>query len=203
MKYPHEALRVSPSASLTEVKAAYRRLARMYHPDVAMRNGLDPAVAEEKFKACTAAYEVLCDRLNRAAMANEDAAREHSDPTRSSNSDSKEEFEGKHAEAYLWAISRTLPEMVGDFDSPETSELARCWQVLGSAFTSLKCASRRGIGFGDVSTEIESINSCAAILARHPKFARFSLELIPPGRQRDRIERIIRESRDSGRQQRT
>jgi preprotein translocase subunit Sec63 len=52
-------LGVSPKASLHEVKAAYRSLARRYHPDL---NPNDRA-SEENFKAINAAYEMLCQGL--------------------------------------------------------------------------------------------------------------------------------------------
>jgi molecular chaperone DnaJ len=53
----YEVLGVSREASETEVKKAFRRLARELHPDV---NDHDPE-AEEKFKEAAAAYEVLSD----------------------------------------------------------------------------------------------------------------------------------------------
>jgi len=54
-------LEVSSSASDAEIKKAYRKLARQYHPDV----NKDPK-AEEKFKEINAAYEVLSDKEKRA-----------------------------------------------------------------------------------------------------------------------------------------
>lgn len=57
----YEVLGVSRDASETEVKKAFRRLARELHPDV---NDHDPE-AEEKFKEAAAAYEVLSDRERR------------------------------------------------------------------------------------------------------------------------------------------
>lgn len=54
-------LEVSPSASEAEIKKAYRKLARQYHPDV----NKDPS-AEEKFKEINAAYEVLSDKDKKA-----------------------------------------------------------------------------------------------------------------------------------------
>ena len=54
-------LELSPGASEAEIKKAYRRLARQYHPDV----NKDPA-AEEKFKEINAAYEVLSDKDKKA-----------------------------------------------------------------------------------------------------------------------------------------
>lgn len=54
-------LEVERTASQAELKAAYRRLARRYHPD---QNQDDPA-AEEQFKRVAAAYEVLGDPQRR------------------------------------------------------------------------------------------------------------------------------------------
>lgn len=54
-------LEVKRSASQAELKAAYRRLARRYHPD---QNQGDPE-AEERFKRVAAAYEVLGDPQRR------------------------------------------------------------------------------------------------------------------------------------------
>ena len=50
-------LGVSPDASATEIKKAYRTLAGKYHPDVAK----DKTTAEEKFKELNEAHEVLSD----------------------------------------------------------------------------------------------------------------------------------------------
>lgn len=54
-------LGVPKSASSKEIKAAYRKLARQYHPDVNKQPG-----ATEKFKEISAAYEVLSDDKKRA-----------------------------------------------------------------------------------------------------------------------------------------
>jgi molecular chaperone DnaJ len=58
----YEILGVSRSASADELKSAFRKLARQFHPDVNKEAG-----AEEKFKEINEAYAVLSDPEKRAA----------------------------------------------------------------------------------------------------------------------------------------
>ncbi|MFN2541792.1 MAG: DnaJ C-terminal domain-containing protein [Chthoniobacterales bacterium] len=53
----YETLGVSKTATNEEIRSAFRKLARKYHPDVAK----DKKAAEEKFKEINEAYEVLSD----------------------------------------------------------------------------------------------------------------------------------------------
>ncbi|MBE0544420.1 MAG: J domain-containing protein, partial [Verrucomicrobia bacterium] len=57
----YESLGVSRNASDTELKKAFRKLAREHHPDVAK----DKKKAEERFKEINEAYEVLGDPAKR------------------------------------------------------------------------------------------------------------------------------------------
>src|SRR5689334_25115216 len=58
----YETLGVARTASADDIKKAYRRLARKYHPDVSKEKD-----AEAKFKEVQEAYEVLKDTEKRAA----------------------------------------------------------------------------------------------------------------------------------------
>ena len=59
----YEVLGVTKNATDDEIKKAYRKLARQYHPDL---NRDDPKAAEEKMKEINEAYDVLKDKDKRA-----------------------------------------------------------------------------------------------------------------------------------------
>lgn len=58
----YQILGVEPSSGDAEIKTAYRRMARKYHPDVSKEAG-----AEDRFKAVNEAYEALRDPAKRKA----------------------------------------------------------------------------------------------------------------------------------------
>ena len=60
MKDPYEVLGLPHGASNDEVKSAYRRLSRKYHPDANINNP-NKAEAEEKFKEIQQAYKAIMD----------------------------------------------------------------------------------------------------------------------------------------------
>ena len=62
MRNPYEVLGVPKSASEAEIKKAFRKLAKRYHPD---RNSTDPA-AKDKFAEATNANDILSDAVKRA-----------------------------------------------------------------------------------------------------------------------------------------
>lgn len=58
MKNPYDVLGVSQNASEDEIKKAYRKLSRTYHPDANINNP-NKAQAEEKFKEIQQAYQQI------------------------------------------------------------------------------------------------------------------------------------------------
>ncbi|HIU63473.1 MAG TPA: molecular chaperone DnaJ [Candidatus Avacidaminococcus intestinavium] len=58
----YDVLGVAKTATADEIKKAYRKLARQYHPDV----NKDNPEAAEKFKECSEAYSVLSDETKKA-----------------------------------------------------------------------------------------------------------------------------------------
>ena len=60
MRNPYQILGVSETASMDEVKKAYRKLSRIYHPDANVNNP-NKDQAEAKFKEIQAAYQQIVD----------------------------------------------------------------------------------------------------------------------------------------------
>lgn len=64
MRDPYDVLGVQKNASAKDIKAAYRKLAKKYHPD---QNQDDPK-AQERFSAVNQAYEILGDAKSKGAF---------------------------------------------------------------------------------------------------------------------------------------
>lgn len=73
----YDVLGLLPTATLEELRSAYRQLARRYHPDVSQA---PKEVAEKQFIAVQEAYEVLQDPLKRALYDGAMAARPRTAP---------------------------------------------------------------------------------------------------------------------------
>ena len=63
----YSVLGIAKNATPDEIKSAYRKLAKEFHPDVNKATG-----AEEKFKQVTEAYETLSDPRKRSEYHNRD-----------------------------------------------------------------------------------------------------------------------------------
>ena len=63
MRDPYQVLGVPKTASASEIKSAFRKLAKKYHPDQSTE-----AKAKEKFAETSSAYEILGDEKKRGAF---------------------------------------------------------------------------------------------------------------------------------------
>ncbi|KAG5115442.1 hypothetical protein AAZX31_15G034800 [Glycine max] len=86
---PYDVLGVSPSASVDEIKKAYRKLALKYHPDV---NKEDKA--QEKFMRIKHAYNTLLNSSSRKKYDSGSRGYDFSQGSRSRNVQTEEEFYG-------------------------------------------------------------------------------------------------------------
>ncbi|KAH6827437.1 Chaperone DnaJ-domain superfamily protein [Perilla frutescens var. hirtella] len=145
----YDVLGISPNASSSEIKRAYRLLALKYHPDVNKEVG-----ANEDFKSVRLAYEILIDEATRSEY---DKALRHQHSTRRPLGDewaiNQEYMDGLrlHRWAYLrrkmqqdkyWEQHHTTEEEFASYDddaeeeSPD-EERDSFVEVLRSAFLSL------------------------------------------------------------------
>ncbi|MEO8683217.1 MAG: J domain-containing protein [Devosia sp.] len=117
MEDPYVTLGIASSASQDDIRAAYRKLAKLHHPDLNPGN----AASEEKFKTVSAANELLSDPDKRAKFdrGELDAAGQE----RSSGPNYREHAEGAAGQRY----SRAGPQ-------PEAWDGADFSDLFGSMF---------------------------------------------------------------------
>lgn len=96
-------LQVSPTASRQEIKKAFRRLARRYHPD--MHPNQPDALA--KFKGLSEAYEVLSDRIQRQRYDQQNSLK-HNSAQSSAKRSRTDSTPQTAADFYIQGICRTL-----------------------------------------------------------------------------------------------
>jgi DnaJ-class molecular chaperone len=115
----YDTLGVSRTATEKDIRQAYRRLARQYHPDVNPGN----KGTEEKFKAINEAYEVLSDAEKRRKYDRYGDNWAHAD--RIQEAEAQARAQGQRGRTFRWSTSNgggegPMPGM--DFDSGELFE---------------------------------------------------------------------------------
>lgn len=91
MTDPYQVLGVSPNASDDEVKAAYRKLVKKYHPDNYVNNPLAD-LATEKMKEINEAYNIITQQRGRGGSAGGGYSNASSDGYQSSYSGGSARF---------------------------------------------------------------------------------------------------------------
>jgi curved DNA-binding protein len=152
-------LGINKTASVDDIKKAYRRLARKYHPD--MNPG--DKVAEGKFREVTEAYEVLSDRDNRSKYDRfgqywNQAGGASSTSTRSSGGTGagvNVDFNGFDFGQYN-NFDDFVNELLGRFNSTSGAK------TTGSSTSTNRTTAKSGFGFNDVHSTSTSTSTGGA-----------------------------------------
>ena len=136
MNNPYEVLGVSPNASDDEIKAAYRKLAKKYHPDNYVNNPLAD-VAEQKMKEINEAY----DEINRMRQKNKGTGSTagYSSDYSGGYGSSQGTADSRFYNVRIYIQRNMLDQAEQILDSVQTAERNAEWHYLKGM-----CAYRRG-----------------------------------------------------------
>ena len=198
---PYKTLQVDPEADPEVIQAAYRRLARKYHPDV--MPGPDAA---RRMVAINRAWALLEDPDARAAYDREraDAARREKRRGGASSAGGADDTQDPSSQAAEGTPARRPPR--GDEGVPRAGDTSRDWtsgrSTVGSRYDPRTMGARDGFGAagpppGNPSGSVLTFGRYAGWsigeLARRDLEYLEWLDRVPIGRQyRDEIDQILR-----------
>jgi len=145
----YQILEISPGATLEEIKQAYRRLVRQYHPDLHPDN----PEATERFKVICEAYQVLSDTVKRRQY--EQEIQPPDPPKRESMT--AQDFYGR---AVSKALARNYQGAVKDCDRAIS---------LNSSF--VEAYVERGAAYYKLGNARGTLQDCNQALSINPQFA--------------------------------
>ena len=118
MMDPYRVLGVDPSASEDEIKKAYRKLSRLYHPDSNMnKSEYEKKQAEEKFKEVQSAYEDIIDGKVDPRSYSRTGSRSYSSSSSSSSYSSGRTYQGYRSGGGTYSgYTRDTTSNYGDSD---------------------------------------------------------------------------------------
>lgn len=178
----YETLGLSVQASSEDIRRAYRKLARKFHPD--LNSGLG---AEDQFKRITQAYEVLGD-IEKKAQYDKSLWQEQARHRRSEYQTYREQSERlRRAQAQGRAAAEEM-QKVHRVRQKEASVTSQLWDVFGGVTEGIGTSLKRLFSFGERSSSI-AIAEVVVTIPESVNGAKKTVELegrkiqmqIPPG----------------------
>lgn len=159
---PYRVLGVSPEASDDDIKKAYRKLSRQYHPDANVNNP-NKEEAEEKFKEVQKAYDILMKRRQSGFN-----GRGYSYSNRTGPSQGTPEGENEMRAAYNYIRSGYYDEAMTALNGVEESYRNGTWYYLASAAS---------LGLNDLDTARRYIDHAVALEPSNFQFRQLQSQL--------------------------
>ncbi len=153
MRNPYHVLGISPQAGPDEIKSAYRRLAKTYHPDA----GSSDPQQQERFHEVTAAYDLL-SRKAKASARNGPTKRRHAARAAADEATSKAAQSTTRPRAKTTSRSRTNtePDGLSEAAKAESSNqhtadvpMSQAVSKFAALLTRLKNAGHRALRSGE------------------------------------------------------
>ena len=132
MKNPYEVLGISPSATDEEVKEAYRRLAKKYHPDNYSADNPLADLATEKMKEINEAYDAIKEERINAKVNGGNKTRSNAGSNGRTGGDPNDPHYAAYCEARRYLNSRRAAAADGILSRIPENERSAEWHFLKS-----------------------------------------------------------------------
>ena len=155
MPNPYQVLGVSPLAGAEEIKSAFRRLAKTYHPDAGSK---DPK-NNERFHEVTAAYDLLRRKAKSGGFAGGATRRKETRSARASSTPEtappKPQDNKTDSSSSTAKTARAEPEATAPSDVPPQTEAAKRHPIFSDILSNLRKVGRRAFRSTDADHPYE------------------------------------------------